>query len=242
MSSTVLPEEINHFAKDSAHWWDENGPFKPLHKLNPERIRYIKEQVCAHFERLAEGASALDKLTILDIGCGGGLACEPLARLGAKVSGIDADAQAIAVAQEHAEKAGLKIAYENRTSEELNKKYDVVLALEVVEHVRDIGAFVRECARLVRPGGLVIFSTLNRTARSFALGIVATEYLLRWVPKGTHNWKQFVKPSELARYARKSGLEPQDVCGVFYNPVRDSFSMCAKDLDVNYFLVARSPE
>ncbi len=240
MSSTVLQSEIDNFTKDSAHWWDESGPFKPLHKLNPARIVYIKEQICAHYGRDSADSTPLKKLSVLDVGCGGGLVCEPLSRLGANVSGIDADAQAIDVAQEHAKRGGLKIKYENKAAENLNKKYDVVLALEIIEHVSDVAQFVEECARLVKPEGLVIFSTLNRTPKSFALGIVAAEHILRWVPKGTHNWRQFIKPAELSKHARKNGLETLDVRGLVYNPLLDDFKMSKRDIDVNYFLTAKA--
>lgn len=236
MSSTILQNEIDNFAKDSAHWWDENGPFKPLHKLNPTRIGYVKGQICAHFDRDANKARALENLNILDIGCGGGLVCEPMARLGANITGIDADVQAIDVARTHAEQTGLNITYENKAAENLNKKYDVVLALEIAEHVSDLAQFVEECARLVQPNGLVIFSTLNRTPKSFALGIVAAEHILRWVPKGTHNWKQFIKPSEFAKHARKNGLDVRNVSGLVYNPLLDEFKISARDLSVNYFM------
>jgi len=240
MSSTVLQNEIDNFAKDSAHWWDEDGPFKPLHKLNPTRILYIKERICAHYGRNSEDASPLKTLNILDVGCGGGLVCEPMTRLGAKMTGLDADAQAIEVAKAHARNADLKITYNNKALEDLNKKYDVVLALEIIEHVSDVAQFVEECTRLVKPGGLIIFSTLNRTPKSFALGIVVAEHILRWVPKGTHNWRQFVQPAELAKHVRKNGFNVFDVCGLVYNPLKDSFKMCDRDLDVNYFLCAQA--
>lgn len=240
MSSTILQNEIKNFTKDSAYWWDDSGPFKPLHKLNPTRIRHIKEQICAHFNLDTNNAQPLKKLNILDIGCGGGLVCEPMTRLGANMTGADADAQAIEVAKAHASDMGLKIKYENKAAEDLNRKFDVILALEVAEHVSDLALFVEECARLVKPGGLIVFSTINRTPKSFMLGIVAAEYILRWVPKGTHNWKQFIKPAELARHVRRNGLELYDIRGLVYNPVNDSFKMSARDLDVNYFLSAKA--
>jgi 2-polyprenyl-6-hydroxyphenyl methylase/3-demethylubiquinone-9 3-methyltransferase len=233
---SVDEAEIQNFSKDSSHWWDENGPFKPLHKLNPTRLQYIKAQICKAYNRDEQGLKALKDLSILDIGCGGGLVCEPLSRLGAEVSGIDADANAIAVAQEHAAQMGLDIDYKNAAAEDLDKQYDVVLALEIIEHVADIPSFVASCVKLCKPGGLLIFSTLNRTPKSFALGIVAAEYILRWVPQGTHSWKKFVKPSELARELRKHNVNAKDVTGVAYDPLHDSFSLSKTDVAVNYFL------
>ncbi|MCB1531435.1 MAG: bifunctional 2-polyprenyl-6-hydroxyphenol methylase/3-demethylubiquinol 3-O-methyltransferase UbiG [Alphaproteobacteria bacterium] len=237
-SSSVNQQEIGHFAKDAPNWWDENGPFKPLHRLNPARIGYIKEKICTHFERDAQSFTPFKKLSILDVGCGGGLVCEPMARLGADVTGADADAVAIEVAKAHAQESGLDITYENKPAEELNKKFDVVLALEIIEHVDHPEDFVQSCAKLVKPGGLVIFSTLNRTPKSFALGIVAAEYILRWVPQGTHSWKKFIKPSELSRMARAADLSPADIKGLMFNPITGDFQMSDSDIDVNYFLSA----
>jgi len=182
---TVRNEEILHFQKDSAHWWDEEGAFAPLHKLNPVRIQFIRDEIFAHFN-----TDTLKDLSVLDIGCGGGLVCEPLCRLGANVTGIDADSQAITVATEHANDFGLKIAYKNTTSEEIapqKKKYDVVCALEIVEHVENPEFFIKTCIECLKPGGLLIVSTLNRTPKSFLLGIIAAEHILGWVPKGTHH-------------------------------------------------------
>jgi 2-polyprenyl-6-hydroxyphenyl methylase/3-demethylubiquinone-9 3-methyltransferase len=226
-SSTIDHEEISHFSKDADQWWNIDGPFAPLHKLNPERILYIKEQL-----------GDLKGKKILDIGCGGGLVCEPLARLGADVTGADADAQAIAVAKAHADEQGLKINYLNQPAEEINVQFDAVLALEIIEHVSDPQAFVKECARLVKPDGVVIFSTLNRTVKSFLGSIVAAEHILRWVPQGTHDWKKFIKPSELARMVRAAGLSESDLCGLHCNPVQDEFTLRRNAIDVNYFLSA----
>jgi 2-polyprenyl-6-hydroxyphenyl methylase/3-demethylubiquinone-9 3-methyltransferase len=269
-ASSIDQEEIARFARDSARWWDETGPFRPLHRLNPVRIGYIRQRICERYGRDERSLTPFKGLAILDIGCGGGLACEPMARLGADVTGIDADRQAIDVAKDHAEKAGLDISYLNTTAETLlhrhpregggpagqkpavrraspdprlrgdddKGKYDVILALEIIEHVANSESFVQTCADLCRPGGLVVFSTLNRTTRSFALGIVAAEYMLGWVPRGTHDWRKFVRPSELSRFARQAGLEPSDVTGLVFNPLKNDFVLSKADMAVNYFLTA----
>ena len=239
--STVDEAEIRHFAKDSTHWWDENGPFKPLHKANPTRLKYIKAQICAHFGRDENALNALEGLKILDVGCGGGLVCEPLSRLGAEVTGLDADENAIEAAKAHAGQNGLSIDYLYMDAIDLNEKCDVVLALEIIEHVPSPEDFVSMITDKVAPGGLTIFSTLNRTAKSYALGIVALEYVLRWVPRGTHDWKKFVKPSEIARSARANGLTPGNVCGLTYNPLKDEFKLSQTDTDVNYFIACAAP-
>ncbi len=240
MSTSVNPKEIEHFAKDSGHWWDEEGPFRPLHMLNPLRLRYIRDRVTAHFNIKDKGPQPLRSLKIVDIGCGGGLVCEPLARLGADVTGLDADQQAIAIARDHAAGAGLDIDYQLSSAELLaaRKKgaFDVVLALEIIEHVADVPLFVKNCAALCKPGGLLIFSTLNRTPRSFLLGIVAAEYVLRWVPRGTHDWRKFLRPSELAAALRTAGAETVDIKGLTFNPIENDFKISDKDLAVNYLL------
>lgn len=234
-SSSVDPAEIARFAQDSRDWWDESGPFRPLHRLNPVRLRFIRD-------RLAPADSSLRPLAgmrILDIGCGGGLICEPLARLGAQVTGIDADAQAIETARAHAAESGLTIDYRAASAEDLRgEKFDAVLALEIVEHVTDPDRFVHTAAGLCRPGGQIIMSTLNRTAKSFLLGIVAAEYILRWVPRGTHQWRKFVRPSALSRSLRAAGARVTHINGLVYNPVKDEFSLSPDDIDVNYLLCA----
>ena len=239
--NTADPAEIKKFSKDSPHWWDENGPFAPLHKLNPVRLGYIREQICAHYDLDRKSLKPFRKLDILDIGCGGGLVCEPMARLGAQVTGIDADEQAINTAQEHAKQSSLDITYQAVTSDDLqteNKAFDVVLALEIIEHVGNPENFVESVMALCKPGGIVIFSTLNRTAKSFALGIVAAEYILRWVPRGTHRWKTFIKPAELARSIRGHDGQVLDVTGLAFDPVKGNFRLHKHDTDVNYFLSA----
>lgn len=236
MSNTVDHKEIQHFSKDSADWWNESGPFKPLHRLNPVRLGFIKAEICGHFELDVDGLKPFEGLDVLDIGCGGGLVCEPLARLGANVTGADADGVAIETATAHAKASGLEIDYQNKPAEEINKTFDVVLALEIIEHVSDPAAFVASVSGLVKPGGMVIFSTLNRTPKSYALGIMAAEYILRWVPRGTHSWKKFIKPSELSRMARECGLAPHTLRGLIFNPLKNAFQLSKSDIDVNYLL------
>ncbi len=225
--------EIEKFEHMADQWWDIKGPSKPLHKLNPTRLSYIKHQIRDHFPK-----KDMSKLSILDIGCGGGLVCEPLARTGAKVTGIDAGEKAIDVAKAHAKENGLDITYKCETSDAHNGQYDVVLALEIIEHVDAIEAFVQSAASHVKKGGLIIFSTLNRTPKSFAIGIIAAEYLLRWLPRGTHDWNKFVKPSELAEQLEKNGYDIQNISGLIYNPLLDQFSISNRDIEVNYFLSA----
>lgn len=232
--TTIDPAEIAHFAKDSGDWWNENGPFKPLHRLNPVRLSYIRGQLTGDETSL----KPLKGMAILDIGCGGGIVCEPLARMGATVTGMDADAVAITTAKAHAKQSGLAIDYINGAVENHKPQYDAVLALEIVEHVTDIDAFITACAARVKPGGTLIMSTLNRTPKSFLLGIVAAEYILRWVPQGTHKWNKFVKPSDLSRSLRAAGLCVTDVRGLIYNPVKDEFALSATDIDVNYLITA----
>ncbi|MCB9988947.1 MAG: bifunctional 2-polyprenyl-6-hydroxyphenol methylase/3-demethylubiquinol 3-O-methyltransferase UbiG [Rhodospirillales bacterium] len=246
-NNTIDVQEIENFAKDSAHWWDESGPFRPLHRLNPARMSYIRQQIEDHFS-LSDPASLapFKGLKVLDIGCGGGLVCEPMARLGADVNGIDADRNAIDVAIAHAAQSGLDIAYRNGSAESLLPKesgrYDVVLALEIIEHVADRDAFIESCAALCKPGGLIIFSTLNRTAKSYAMSIIAAEYILRWVPRGTHSWDKFVRPSELAASLRHAGLSAVNEKGLVINPLSGEFQISDKDVDVNYFMSARKPD
>ncbi|NCC21452.1 MAG: bifunctional 2-polyprenyl-6-hydroxyphenol methylase/3-demethylubiquinol 3-O-methyltransferase UbiG [Alphaproteobacteria bacterium] len=241
MSTTVEKSEIYRFARDSGHWWDECGPYASLHRVNPARIAFLRDTLKRHFGREEVLDKPLSGIRILDIGCGGGLVSEPLARLGGSVTGLDADASAIAVAQDHAREQFLSIDYRATTAEDVATEtpgsFDAVLALEIVEHVRDVPLFVNICATLCKPGGCVVFSTLNRTPKSFALGVVAAEYILRWVPRGTHNWKKFLRPSELARSARSAGLAQLDIKGIVYNPFQQEFVVSDTDLDVNYVMV-----
>lgn len=239
--STIDAAEVAQFDSLAAAWWDESGPFRPLHQLNPVRMGYLKQQICGHFGRDGSGFTPLTSLTIADIGCGGGLVTEPLCRLGATVSGIDAGAENIKAAQLHAKQQGLAIDYQATTVEALaatGKKFDVVTALEIVEHVADSALFLAACCRLLKKNGLLVLSTLNRTPKSFALGIVAAEYILRWVPAGTHDWKKFMKPSELARPLAAEGLKVTDISGLVYSPLTRTFKISKTDVGVNYFLTA----
>ncbi len=238
-SATIDENEIKHFAKDSAKWWDENGPFKPLHRLNPVRMKYIKEQICEHYNRDNDLLDSLNGLDVLDIGCGGGLVCESLSRMGANVTGIDADTNAVETAKSHAEISDLNITYKNGDAADLDQKFDVVCALEIIEHVSDINAFIKICSSKLKPNGILIMSTLNRTAKSYALGIIAAEYMLGWVPRGTHNWKKFIKPSEIAAHARTQNLTPHNVTGLIFNPLKNNFKLSKTDLDVNYLITLK---
>jgi 2-polyprenyl-6-hydroxyphenyl methylase / 3-demethylubiquinone-9 3-methyltransferase len=237
---TLDREEVARFARLSGQWWDERGPFRQLHRINPVRLTYIRDQLCRRFGRNAKGPASLAGLSVLDIGCGGGLVCEPLARLGAHVMGIDPAAENIAAAKAHASAGGLDIAYEAATAEELaarGQSYDAVLLLEVVEHVPDVPTFLKGVAPLVRPGGVMILSTLNRTLKSFALAIVGAEFILRWLPIGTHQWQRFVTPEELASALSAAGLALTGTEGLVYDPFSDEWRL-GTDTDVNYFASA----
>jgi len=247
-AKSVDPQEIANFTAMADEWWDENGKFKPLHKFNPIRIGYIRDQVIAHFDRATDDAvvklKPFDGLRILDIGCGGGLLSEPMARLGAKMVSADAAEKNIKIASLHAEQSRLEIDYRHTTAEELavaGEKFDVILNMEVIEHVADVEGFMAACCSMLKPGGLMFVATLNRTPKSFAFAIVGAEYVLRWLPKGTHNWKKFLKPSEVAKVVRSQGLLVKDLAGASYNPFEDRWHL-SKDLSVNYLLCASKPE
>jgi len=238
--ASVDDEEVARFSALADAWWDEAGPYAPLHRLNPVRIAYIRDRLCERFSRDARSLKSLDGLSILDVGCGGGLLSEPLARLGARVTGIEPSGESIAVAKAHAAAAGLAVDYRAAPAEDLliaGESFDVVIASEVIEHVTDPAAFVRTLSGLARPGGLVLLSTLNRTAKSFLLAIVGAEYVLRWIPAGTHDWAKFVTPSELRRYMRDAALEPVDLSGMIFDPLRGEWRL-GTDTGVNYWLTA----
>jgi 2-polyprenyl-6-hydroxyphenyl methylase / 3-demethylubiquinone-9 3-methyltransferase len=235
--------ELAKFAAMAEEWWDPRGKFAPLHRLNPTRIAYIRDKAAARFGRDPLRPRPLAGLRLLDIGCGGGLICEPMARLGATVTGLDPVERNIGVARLHAEESALEIDYRAETVEALAERtaeaerFNIVLALEVVEHVADLRVFLGACAGLLAPEGLLILSTINRTAKAFALAIVGAEYVMRWLPRGTHDWRRFVRPSELAAALRPSGLALTDLTGVAYNPLSDSWRL-SPDLDVNYMATA----
>jgi 2-polyprenyl-6-hydroxyphenyl methylase/3-demethylubiquinone-9 3-methyltransferase len=234
--STVDPAEIERFSRIAEEWWDPAGKFAPLHRLNPVRLGYIRDRAARHWQRDALSAP-LNGLSALDIGCGGGLLSEPLARLGAEVTGIDAAERNIATARLHAAGQELAIDYRDTTAETLAEsgaQFDIVLALEIVEHVADVDLFLRSFGRLAKPGGLVFLSTLNRTAKAWALAIAGAEYVLRWLPRGTHDWRKFLKPSEVVRGLRGGGVE--EIVGVVYSPLSRAWSLNKNDLDVNYML------
>ena len=236
---SVDPAEVAKFSKLSDEWWDPHGKMAPLHKINPLRLTYIRDAACRKFERNAKSLSCLSGLRLLDIGCGAGLLCEPFTRLGALVIGIDPSATNIAAAKLHADKGHLSIDYRCTTVEEMDarERFDIVLAMEVVEHVVDVGAFIKRCAAMLKPGGLMVVSTLNRNWKSFALAIVGAEYVLRWLPRGTHEWSKFVTPAELERYLGDVNLTVTEQAGVVYNPLADKWSV-SSDMDVNYMVVA----
>ncbi|MGB3445606.1 MAG: bifunctional 2-polyprenyl-6-hydroxyphenol methylase/3-demethylubiquinol 3-O-methyltransferase UbiG [Xanthobacteraceae bacterium] len=240
-SASVDPAEIAKFSKLSAEWWDPRGKMAPLHKINPLRLAFIRDAACRKFDRNGRSLNCLADLRVLDIGCGAGLLCEPLARLGAQVIGVDPSESNIAAAKLHADKSRVAIDYRCTTLEEMDQRerFDIVLAMEVVEHVVDVGAFLGRCASVLKPGGLMVVSTLNRTWKSFALAIVGAEYVLRWLPRGTHQWEKCVTPDELAGYLESSRLGITEQAGVVYSPFADRWST-SSDMDVNYMVVAES--
>ncbi|MFI4987710.1 MAG: bifunctional 2-polyprenyl-6-hydroxyphenol methylase/3-demethylubiquinol 3-O-methyltransferase UbiG [Alphaproteobacteria bacterium] len=242
-SPSVDADELARFARLAEAWWDPLGQFRPLHRLNPVRLAFVRQRALAHFGRDSRAALPLAGLEVLDIGCGGGLLCEPLARLGAKVTGIDAEERGIAVARAHAEESGLAITYRTATAEELvleGPRFDIVLNMEVVEHVADVAGFLAASLALLKPAGMMVLATLNRTPQSFALAIVGAEYILRWLPRGTHDWRKFLRPSELAAHLRALEARLSELVGVRYSPLTDRFTL-SDDLSVNYMaLVEKS--
>ena len=239
-AASIDTAEVQRFSRLASDWWDVRGPMAALHKFNPVRLAYIRDQAAVQFDRDPKKLDCLKGLRMLDIGCGGGILSEPLARLGAEMVGADPAEENIAAASAHAEQSGVAVDYRATTAEalaEAGETFDVVLAMEVVEHVVDVKGFVATCASMVRPGGLMIAATLNRTLKSFALAIVGAEYVLRWLPRGTHQWDKFVKPSELELAFESAGLQVTGERGVVYNLLADRWQL-SSDMDVNYMLVA----
>lgn len=243
-ASTVDPEEIARFEAMAGEWWDPKGKFRPLHQVNPLRLAFIRDEASRRFARSTKTPKILSGLRILDIGCGGGLLSEPLARLGGKVIGADASATNIEIARRHAAESGLEIDYRATTAENLaaaRERFDIILALEIVEHVPDVPQFIRLCAEMLQPGGLLVVSTINRTPKAFGLAIIGAEYILRWLPRGTHRWDKFVTPDELRSAFRAGGLDPGRASGMVFNALRGEWRLSEKDLGVNYLIAADRP-
>jgi 2-polyprenyl-6-hydroxyphenyl methylase/3-demethylubiquinone-9 3-methyltransferase len=244
MSTTISPDEIGKFHKMAEEWWDPNGKFRPLHKFNPVRLAYIREHFIAHFGLDDKAMRPFTGLRLLDIGCGGGLLCEPMARLGATVVGADAGEKNVKIAALHAEQSGLEIDYRATTSEDLaaaGEQFDVVLNMEVVEHVADVPLYLESCCALVKPGGLMFVATINRTARAFALAIVGAERVLRWLPKGTHSYEKLVTPEEITSITGRNGMAVIDKTGVTFNPLKNEWGK-SRDMAVNYMLLLEKPK
>lgn len=243
-TNTVDQGEVAKFEAMAAEWWDPKGKFKPLHMLNPCRLDYITSQIAAEFGRDLTGPSPFAGLRILDIGCGGGLLAEPMARLGADVVGADAAERNIPVAQVHAEQSGLTIDYRHTTAEAMaaaGEQFDAVLNMEVVEHVADPQGYLTACQQLLKPGGIMICSTLNRNPKSYMMAIIGAEHVMRWLPKGTHEWSKFITPDELYDLIRNAGLTPVDRKGFVFNPIAWSWSLSDRDLSVNYVTASTKP-
>lgn len=242
--SSIDADEVARFSALAAEWWDPKGKFGVLHKFNPVRLAYIRQKLCAHFGRDEKLARPFEGLRVLDIGCGGGLLCEPMARLGASVVGVDASEKNINTAAVHAREQELDIDYRATTAEAIRAQgemFDVVLNMEVVEHVADVDSFVADCAAMVKPGGLMVIATINRTAKAFFMAIIGAERLLRWLPVGTHQFEKLVKPEELASALAPTGMAIIDRTGVTFNPLEDSWKQVQSDLDVNYMVLAARP-
>jgi len=249
LGNTVDLDEIAKFTAMAETWWDAQGKFRPLHRINPVRVSYIIDMVNSHFkdrhgskagDPTQNPAATFKGLSMLDIGCGGGLLAEPLARLGAQVTGIDASERNIGIARAHAEQSQVKVTYLPCAAEDLvssPQRFDVVLAMEVIEHVSDPDLFLATTASLLKPDGLMFVATLNRTAKSYALAIIGAEYVMRWLPRGTHDWRKFMRPSEIAGPLRQAGLTVRDISGVSYQPLNDRW-LRSRDLDINYMLCA----
>ena len=238
--STIDQAEVDRFSTMAAEWWDPTGKFKPLHKFNPVRLQYIRDRTCRQFDRDPKSHRPLDGLRVLDIGCGGGLLSEPVSRMGANVLGADASEKNIRIAQTHAEQSGAVVDYRAVTAEALaadGEKFDIVLNMEVVEHVSDVPYFIETCASMVKPGGLMFVATINRTFKAAALAIVAAENILRWLPRGTHQYDKLVRPEEIETPLNAAGMVVTDRTGVFFNPLANQWNL-SRDMDVNYMIVA----
>jgi 2-polyprenyl-6-hydroxyphenyl methylase/3-demethylubiquinone-9 3-methyltransferase len=238
--STIDTAEVERFSALAAEWWNPNGKFRPLHKFNPVRLAYIRDQVAERFGRDPRAARPFDGLRILDIGCGGGLLCEPMARLGAEVVGADASATNIEVAKLHAAESGVTVDYRATTAEDLadsGEKFDIILNMEVVEHVADVDLFVAKCAEMVRPGGILFVASINRTLKALGLAIIGAEYVLRWLPRGTHQFGKLVRPEELEKALTGGAMSIIDRTGVIYRPLADHWQL-SSDMDVNYMVLA----
>ena len=243
-NTTIDAAEVEKFQRMAEEWWDPQGKFKPLHMLNPCRLDYITTQIAEEFDRDRDARAPFAGLDILDIGCGGGLLSEPMARLGANVIGADAAARNIPVARLHAEQAGLDIDYRNTTAEALaaqGLQFDAILNMEVIEHVADPASYLAACHDLLKPGGIMLCSTINRNPKSFAMAIIGAEYVMRWLPKGTHDWQKFITPDELFELIKGAGLTPVDRKGFVFDPLRWSWSISARDLSVNYVTASLKP-
>lgn len=239
--TTIDAGEVERFSRMAAEWWNPKGKFKPLHKFNPVRLAYIKEKICAAHGLDPKSPKPFAGLRILDIGCGGGLLCEPMARLGADVVGADASETNIEVARIHAAESGVDIDYRATTAEAMaaaGEKFDVVLNMEVIEHVADIELFISACGEMVKPGGIMFVATINRTLKALGLAIIGAEYVLRWLPRGTHQYEKLVRPEELATALTSAGLRIEETLGVSYNPLTDTWNR-SNDIDVNYMVLAR---
>ncbi len=242
--TTIDDAEVERFSRMAAEWWSPTGKFKPLHKFNPVRLTYIREQVLEAFNCDPKSVKPFKGLRFLDIGCGGGLLSEPMARLGAQVVGADPSPVNIEVAKLHAAESGLSIDYRAVTAEalaEAGEKFDVILNMEVVEHVADVELFIEACGQMVKPGGLMFIATINRTLKALGLAIIGAEYVLRWLPRGTHQYEKLVRPGELTAALAKAGMDVAETTGVFYNPLTDAWNR-SKDTDVNYMVLSTKPK
>ncbi len=243
-TTTIDQKEVDRFSAMASEWWDPTGKFRPLHKFNPVRLAYIRDQVAAHFDIDPKSARPMRGLRVLDIGCGGGLLCEPMARMGADVIGADASETNIEIARIHAAQSGVQVDYRAQPAETLaaeGEKFDIVLNMEVVEHVSDVDLFLTSCGQMVKPGGLMFVATINRTFKALAMAIVGAEYVLRWLPRGTHQYEKLVRPEEIQKPLDESGMMIIDRTGVFYSPLSDKWQL-SRDLDVNYMMLAARPK